>query len=142
MNLRTRITILLAAASLAACASSPAARIEDHRAAYDSYPPEVRSKIAAGEIDVGFTMEQVQLALGKPDRRFTRTTESGSAEVWAYTHYTGPHLSFGIGTGFGLGSSGFGSVGVGSSTGPDNPEDRVRVVFVDGKVDAVERALK
>lgn len=142
MTTRTTATIsLLAALLLAACGSTPATRIEDRQSVYDSYPPEVRSKIAAGEVDVGFTMEQVELALGKPARKSKRTTAQGVSEVWAYTR-SAPSFRFGVATGFGIGSQGFGSVGVGSGTGDDNPEDRLRVVFDDGKVSAVERALK
>lgn len=126
---------------LSACASSPSSRISDSQAAYNSYPPDVQSKIAAGQVDVGFTPEQAQLALGKPDRKFSRTTDKGASEVWAYTK-SSPSFSFGVGSGFGLGGGGFGSVGVGTSTGGNEPEDKVRLVFENGKISSIERAVK
>ena len=36
---------------------------------------------------VGFTPEMVRLALGDPDRIFTRTDANGVNEAWSYTTY-------------------------------------------------------
>ncbi|GAC1631335.1 MAG: hypothetical protein NVS9B10_24670 [Nevskia sp.] len=125
---------------LAACAS-PSSRISEHQSAYDSYPPDVQSKIAAGQVDVGFTPEQARLALGEPSRKFTRTTDKGTSEVWAYTK-SSPTFSVGIGSGFGIGRSGFGGVGVGTSTGDGQPDDKLRLVFENGRITSIEQALK
>jgi hypothetical protein len=133
-----RLPLLVTALLLAAC-STPASRIEDRKSVYDSYPPEVQQKLAAGKVDIGYTKEQTLIALGEPRRRFNRTSTTGSEEVWSYSSKTGP--SFGFGLGLGGGSSNVGG-GIGLSTYGSNADERLRVVFVDGKVTAIEELLK
>ena len=65
----------LIAAALAGCAG-PRQRIKKHQAEFDSYTPEIQQKIRAGQVDVGFTDRQVALALGRPDRVYSRKTAS------------------------------------------------------------------
>jgi len=67
----------LAAAALAAC-STPEARIRGHQAEFNAYPAEVRQKIRMGKAAVGFSPEQVKLALGEPDRFYTRKSSGTS----------------------------------------------------------------
>lgn len=135
--LRFRIASLLAALVLAACAS-PESRIRDNQTTFDSYPPQAQQKIRAGQIDVGFTPEMVRMALGAPDHVYQRTATEGSSEVWGYTQ-SRPLFSFGVGGGS-YGGGGFGGGGVGVTTGGDQPEDKVRVTFVNGAVTAFETA--
>lgn len=120
---------------LAACAS-PESRIKKHQAVFDSWPPETQAAVRAGKAEVGFTAEQVKVALGKADRIYTRKSAEAVQEVWAYGR-GGARTSVGLGFGMGGGSSSYGmGVGVG---GPEHREDdRVRVVFEGGKVVAVE----
>jgi hypothetical protein len=130
--------LLLAAAG---CASTPSSRIQSARDVYHSYPIEVQEKIAAGQVDVGFTTEQVRMALGKPDRVASRTTPDGTSEVWSYRD-NGPRFSvvLGLGLGGGGGSTRVGT-GLGVSTGGRADEDeKTRVVFDQrGQVSAVEQ---
>jgi hypothetical protein len=133
---------LLALAVLLAACSSPASRIKKNQAAYDSWPPAVQESVKAGRADVGFTPDQVRVALGRPDRVYTRKTQEASQEVWAWGGGGGART----GVSFGFGSWGYGSgtsvgVGVGSG-GNDYPDDRVRVVFQDGRVLSVESREK
>lgn len=129
----------LAAAALAALAacSTPASRIKDKREVFASYPAEIQEKIKRGEAAVGFTYEQVELAMGRPDRRYSGSSEQGSTETWVWTGGGG-------GTGVGL-SVGAGSVGPtifgGGITigGAPAPDERARVVFRDGRAVSVER---
>ena len=111
-------------------------RIKSHQAAFDASPAPVQAKIRAGQVDVGFTQEQVTMALGKPDRSYTRTTARGTAEIWAYAD-NGPSFSIGIGAVGGGGGTMVGS-GVGISTANDRYDDKVRVIFEGGRVTAVE----
>lgn len=134
------LLLTLIAIALAGCAT-PASRISDAKSAYDSYPPEVQQKIAAGEVAVGFTQEQARMALGEPARKYTRTTTAGTAEIWGYNR-TGPTYSFALGSGFGLGSSGFGSIGLNTGTADDDVQEKMRLVFEGGKLTALERAIK
>ena len=105
-------------------------RIAKNRAAFNSWPPAVQDKVVIGKIDIGFTPEQVRVALGEPDRVWTRTTADGTSEVWSYRD-RGPRFGFGVGVGmgsFGGRGSSFGSVGV--HTGPGYLDDeKLGVVF-------------
>lgn len=127
------------AALLAAGCSSVSSRISSHRAAFDSWPAEVRQKIEAGRIDVGFTPEQVAVAMGEPARKYTRTTKDGAEDVWSYEE-RGPRFSIGIGGGS---YSGGGGVGGGVTVGGGaRGEDTAQVVFTDGKVSAIEQRVR
>jgi hypothetical protein len=128
---------LLAVLLLAAC-STPASRIEGHRAAFDRYPPAVQEKIRAGRIDLGFTPEMVTLALGEPLRKLTRSTPEGEAEVWVYGDGE-PRFSFGIGMAGGGGHTGVGG-GVAVSSGGYAGGERMRVEFKGGSVGAIDYA--
>ena len=135
MTTRLALAALALALAFAGC-STPDSRIEKNSAAFAGYPPAAQAKIRAGEVDVGFTSEMVQLALGKPDRVLRRRSAAGESEVWIYADKS-PTFSFGVGIGGGGHHSG-GGVGVGASTEGDR-EDRLRVVFDAGKVTAIER---
>jgi hypothetical protein len=131
------LTLLIAMSVMAlvtSCASVDS-RVKKNQAAFDSWPADVQEKVRAGKVEVGFTSEMVQVALGNPDRLITRTTESGVTEGWVYEDQR-PGLSFGLGMGTTRGSTAFGSsVSVG-----DNWRDRevLRVIFDGGKVTAIE----
>ena len=135
MSLIRHASILLIAAALTAC-SSAATRISDQQSTFDAYPADVQQKIRAGQIDVGFTQDQVRMAVGEPARRYTQQTTTGESEVWAYSKNS-PTFSFGLGAGS-FGSGVGGGVGLGTSTG-GNSDDTLRVTFVGGKVTTVER---
>jgi hypothetical protein len=126
----------LLVALLSAC-STPDSRIDSNRAAFDQYPAAVQEKIRAGRVDVGFTPEMVRIALGEPKRTFNRKTETGEAEVWIYTD-SKPAISFGIGYSSGGYRSGGTGVGVATSTGGREADEKARVEFRDGLVAAVE----
>ncbi|MCK9383622.1 MAG: hypothetical protein M0Q15_03150 [Nevskia sp.] len=137
-----RLLLLVSVVALAACSSTPSSRIEHQRSAYERYPAEVQRKISAGEIDIGFTPEQVRLALGEPTRKSTRKTDTGDAEVWGYGK-SGPAFSIGIGGGS-FGHSGFGGGGaVSTGTGGSYDKDeKLRVVFRNGAVTEIEQTVK
>lgn len=126
----------LALLAALACAS-PASRIADEQEAFDGYPPEVQERIRAGEIAVGFTEEQVRMALGEPDRKSQITGEDGVVDVWIWRRTT-PGIGFGLGTGSYGGRVGVGTgvtVGQGSRS-----EDEMVVEFVNGRVKRFEKA--
>lgn len=129
--------LALAVLSLSAgCASSPKSRIARNQETFDAYPADVRAAISEGQAKVGFTAEQVRLALGGPDRVVTRTSEAGQSEVWIYRGQR-PHLGLGFGVGMGGGPVGVGA-GVGTGGG-EFPDERLRVIFTAGRVSAVEQ---
>ena len=124
---------------MAGC-STVDSRIAKNRAAFDTWPTAVQDKIVVGQIDIGFTPDQVRVALGEPDRIFTRTTADGTSEIWSYRD-RGPRLGFGVGIGMGsFGGRGgtFGGVGIGS--GRDYLDDEKLGVVFDpaGRVSAIE----
>jgi len=137
--MRTPLLFCLAVALAtfgAGCSSTPQSRIKKDPAAFNAYPADVRRLIEQGQVAVGFTPDQVRLALGDPDRVITRTSSTGNADIWIYRENKS-RLGFGLGLGFGGGSVGTG-VGV-STSGQEYPDERVRVVFVAGRVTAVEQ---
>ncbi len=127
--------LTLAALAVAGC-STVDSRIAGNRPEFDSWPPAVQQKVRAKQVDIGFTTAQVLVALGEPDRKYTRTTAQGTAEVWAYRDDR-PVFSFGLGVGSAGRSSAYG-VGVGATTGGDRDDDKLRVILTDGKVTALE----
>ena len=135
MNLRAPFSILLLA--LAGCATTPAERIAKNHAAYAAWPPDVQARVTAGAVAPGFTPAQVRMALGEPDRTYTRTTEKGTDEVWAYRDRK-PRFTIGLGVMGGGGSTRVGGSTVMSSGGPYQDEV-LRVIFEEGRVSAVEK---
>jgi len=126
----TSVALLGFGALLAGC-STVDSRIDKNRAAFNTWPPAVQDKIVRGQIDVGFTTDQVRVALGEPDRVWSRTTADGTSEVWSYRE-RGPRFGFGVGVGMGsFGSRGgsFGSIGVHTGTGGYLDDEKLGVVF-------------
>lgn len=138
MRLFLLLPLLMSALLLGAgCASStPQSRISNNREAFARFPSNVQRMVSAGMVDVGMTAEMVHLAVGRPNREFSRQTENGSDEVWVY-HDRSPRFSFGIGIGS-YGRHSASSIGVGTSTGDYDREEKMRVVFRDGYVTEIE----
>jgi hypothetical protein len=138
-----RSVVLLAAAAgllLVGCATrTPAQRIDRDRATFDAWPADVQQLVEAGRLAVGFDEEQVRMALGDPDDVSTRTTADGQMVVWTYRDRK-PLFGVGFGVSGGSGGSGVG-LGVGTSTG-GSQAPRLRVMFSEGRVTAVEEARR
>jgi len=128
--------------------STPAGRITKNQEAFDLWPVEVREKVRAGQVDLGFTPQQVLVALGKPTRTYAHKSEGGEAEIWAYSGKSGKWpvgLSIGVGAGrssggyWGGGSSTGGAIGINTgSYGRGAADEALRVIFEGGVVVAVE----
>ena len=136
-----RFYLLLALiAAFTACAGRER-RIKSNQEAFDSYPPAVQEAISAGKVEVGFSPEQTLMALGKPDRRYSRKTAASAQEVWAYGR--GGSGRTGLGVGLGVFSGGptiySGGISVGGGGDAYRQEELSRVVFEGGKVVSVER---
>ena len=84
--MKSRINLLapLLALALAAGCSTPSARIRKNPDLFAKFPPAAQEKIRKGEVDVGFTAEMVEMALGKPARVYRRKAATGETEVWSY----------------------------------------------------------
>lgn len=138
MNIGTALLIL--AAALSAC-QSPQSRIKKNQAAFDAFPPEVQTAIRQGRAEVGFTEQQVLMALGKPGRVYSQKTATSNQEVWEYGVGGGPSVGLGFGMSSMGGGSGYGtSVGVASDA--VDPRAQTRVILESGIVVSVERRVK
>jgi hypothetical protein len=137
MHLRSiSLLTLVLAFALFGCSTTDS-RINEHAAVFNSLSPDAQAKIKSGQVEIGFTQEMTEMALGEPDRRYTRTTDKGTHEVWAYRSKA-PSFSFGVGVGSSSGRTATG-LGIGVGTG-DRSDDRLRLVFEGGKITAIERA--
>jgi len=67
--------------------NTPSSRIAKNPELFNSLPLSAQERIRAGEVDVGFSVDLVIMALGPPSRSYIRTTRNGQSEVWAYTDY-------------------------------------------------------
>ena len=120
------ITLLLG------CATT-GSRISENQALFDSYPPNVQSKIRSGTVDVGFDEDQVWMALGKPNEKSIETSAAGEVTVWAWTKSR-------PGVGFSVGGGSYGGHGVGGGVGisSGSKKDYTAVVrFSEGRVTSV-----
>lgn len=138
------IPALLALGLLAGCAT-PEARIKDNPGSFNQLPPDQQALVKKGQIGLGMPEAAVQLALGKPNRVTEHTDAGGTQKIWHYTE---------------VDSYGMAGVGYpwypypysrhyyydpfffypGALYAPAQTEtDRLRVVFKDGKVSAIER---
>lgn len=75
--------MILAAAWLAGC-STPDKRIQKAPEIFAALPAEQQELVKQGRVAPGFSADAVLLALGDPDRRWTRTDAKGTRDVWSY----------------------------------------------------------
>jgi hypothetical protein len=122
---------------LGGCASTPTSRADRNAATVASWPTEVQVKVREGKVAIGFTPEQVRVAMGDPDQMLTQTVAETTREVWVYADH-GPKFSFGLGVGSGGGGSSAGGA-VGVSTGGRGLRELMRVIFEGGRVSAIEQ---
>ncbi len=78
---------LLGLSILVGC-STPQTRIRNNPELFNSLAPSEQELIKQGKVAVGFTPEMVKLAVGEPDRVYTRTDSNGKNESWVYTSYS------------------------------------------------------
>lgn len=83
MNLRAVLGLLLV--TLVVGCATPESRIKKNPELFDALAPDVQASVMSGKISIGFPKDAVYLALGKPNREYSRTTEKGISEVWSYT---------------------------------------------------------
>ncbi|MEY3775029.1 MAG: hypothetical protein RLZZ129_1809 [Verrucomicrobiota bacterium] len=131
------VPLLLLTLLLGAGCSTLGSRIAESQAAFNSWPTAVQDKILAGEADIGFTPEQVRVALGDPQKKYRHKSGEGTAEIWAYTR-GGTGFSIGLGLGSARGRSTYGGGVVYDTNAGAYDDERLRVVFQDGRVAALE----
>lgn len=142
--MKTSLLLIVAVGVALAGCSTVDSRIARNREAFNTWPPAVQDKVVVGQIDIGFTPEQVRVALGEPDRVFARTTGDGTSQVWSYRD-RGPRFGFGVGVGMGsYGHRGgsFGGVSVGTGGGYRDDEKLGVVIDATGHVSSIETRAK
>ncbi|HMO50547.1 MAG TPA: hypothetical protein PKE26_00275 [Kiritimatiellia bacterium] len=85
MKTFTFLGVLSCALVVVCGCATPQSRIKQNPELFASFPPEAQALIQQGQIDIGFTPEMVTMALGAPNRTYTRQTRQGILEVWSYT---------------------------------------------------------
>ncbi|RXK55433.1 hypothetical protein ESB00_05910 [Oleiharenicola lentus] len=141
MRVLSAFLLLLVTAFTAGCATStPQSRIDANRGAFSEYPSDVRRNIREGRVEVGYTAEMAEMALGKPGRKLSRRDETNEeSEVWVY-YRNRPRLSIGLA----IGSGGYRSTstGISMSSTPDADMETMRLILRDGHVVAVETVTR
>jgi hypothetical protein len=84
MNTVKLLTLGLVVGMLLTGCATVESRIQDNMSAFLMYSPEEQAMIREGRIGLGFTPEMVRIALGRPRRIYTRQSDAGIANVWAY----------------------------------------------------------
>lgn len=82
----SRFLAVAGLAVLAGCAT-PQTRIDRNPQIFSSLSPTDQELIKQGKVAVGFTPDEVKLALGDPDRIYVRTDSNGTNETWSYVTY-------------------------------------------------------
>jgi hypothetical protein len=75
-----------AALFFAGC-STPETRIRANPEIFNRLSVDEQNLIIQGQVAIGFDREMVRLAVGEPDRVWTRTDLEGATEAWSYTTY-------------------------------------------------------
>lgn len=80
-------TLMLALVVWLAGCASPDARIKRSPEVFARLSPEQQALVKEGRVGIGFDADAVRLAVGAPDRVWTRTDAKGTSEVWSYTSW-------------------------------------------------------
>ena len=135
----------LLALALTAC-STVQSRIEEKQHVYNTLDPQTQARIREGLVDVGYTTDMVYMAMGAPSERRERVTEGSHETTWIYSAYYQEY-------------EGSRMVGyrrhvyfdrvhrayrvyyepVHADLYSEQEEERTRIVFLDGRVTAIEQ---
>jgi hypothetical protein len=131
---------LLGAALLLSACSTIDSRINEKSSVFYNLDSETRSKIAHGDVGLGFTPDMVYMALGNPDVKRQRSTADGTTETWIYRtyydHFDGPYVGYHR---WGHWNRGFYRM-YWKPVYRREASDDIRVTFRDGKVTAIDQA--
>lgn len=147
MNRRLLTTFMLAASLgfLTGCQTVDD-RIKEKPDVFAKLDTLTQDKIKQGIIDLGYTEDMVYLALGQPDQRRESVTADGNTTTWIYntyyerydgTRFAGYHRSVYFDPYLKAYRVYYNPVY--AETYRDDKEDRIRVIFKDGKVTVIEQ---
>lgn len=142
------LSLLLLALLFAGC-STIDSRIREKSPVFAALDASTQDKIRLGRVEVGFTTDLVYIALGTPDERLSKTSAASTDETWIYNSYHQDYL--------GSAHTGYRRYVVidPRSKQPvvfyepvytqiyqDRIEERIRIVFKAGKVEAIEQVKR
>lgn len=79
--------LLLLATLLATGCSTIDSRIKEKTKVFATFDSTTQEKLRKGLVEIGYTPEQVYIALGKPDRKRERLTAKSQELIWTYQSY-------------------------------------------------------
>jgi hypothetical protein len=135
MKMRWIALVGLVIPLLAGCQSFPTDRIAAHQSEYDSWPPEIQAKVRAGRVEIGYTQQQVFIALGPPTLKTAAGYPGNATDVWVY-YRRAARMGFAVGgASFGGGGGVAGGASVnGLKLGLDTDG---QVIFTNGRLSSV-----
>ncbi|MFI5338166.1 MAG: hypothetical protein ACHQ5A_15365 [Opitutales bacterium] len=144
--MKTRLLSLALVTLLLAGCQTVESRIQQKPNVYASLDQATQEKIKQGIIGIGYTPDMVYLALGAPNEKREKVTAEGRSETWIYGSYyddydpvmLGYHRRY-----FGPYMGGYRyyyrpAFGYGYFS---NFEERVRVIFKEGKVAVIDQSM-
>ncbi|HEY4248329.1 MAG TPA: hypothetical protein VGM64_15885 [Lacunisphaera sp.] len=147
MKNRFVLSLFIAALAFSSGCETVNDRIKEKPEAFSNVDQATQDKIKQGIIDIGFTEDMVYLALGKPDQTRESANATGKTVTWVYnTYYQRPE-----GTHF----AGYNRQvyfdpylktyrvyyrPVYADIYSEQKEERIRIVFKDGKASVIEQS--
>ncbi len=145
--LRTALPLVLAL-FLTGC-STIDSRIREKSAVFAALDAPTQDKIRLGRIEVGFSTDLVYMSHGAPDERLTTTSATGTDETWIYNSYRQEYLGSAL-----VGYRRYVVIDpktrqpivyfepVYDSIYRERVEERIRIIFKGGKVEAIEQVKR
>ncbi len=124
-------------------------RIREKSTVFAALDAPTQDKIRLGRIEVGFSTDLVYMSHGAPDERLTTTSATGTDETWIYNSYRQEYMGTAL-----VGYRRFVVIDprtrqpivyyepVYNSVYRDQIEERIRIIFKGGKVEAIEQVKR
>jgi len=124
-------------------------RIREKSSVFAALDAPTQDKIRLGRIEVGFSTDLVYMSHGAPDERLTTTSATGTDETWIYNSYRQEYLGSAL-----VGYRRYVVIDpktrqpivyfepVYDSIYRERVEERIRIIFKGGKVEAIEQVKR
>lgn len=124
-------------------------RIREKSAVFAALDAPTQDKIRLGRIEVGFSTDLVYMSQGAPDERLSTSSATGTDETWIYNSYRQEYLGSAL-----VGYRRYVVIDpktrqpivffepVYDSIYRDRIEERIRIIFKGGKVEAIEQVKR